>query len=131
MKHTQDIIRYLLGKKEMSTFRLSRTLLLFDLEWAKKHGKKRTALHYVFYPSAFYIEEFPAALEEMGDVEKVIVETPEGKKGIFRLKERKDVEIGEEERSLIDRILEETGSMNDHELNMHVVSREDYKSLLS
>ncbi len=131
MCSTEDIIRYLLSKTGgMSTFRLSRTLLLFDLEWNRLKGGKKTGIHYVLYPSAFYIEEFPDMLENMGDVEKVIIENEGGKKGIFRLKEKKEVSISEDVREMLDRILSETESMDDHSLNQYVVSREDYKKLL-
>ncbi len=131
MRSTEDIIRYLLSKTGgMSTFRLSRTLLLFDLEWNRVKGGKKTGIHYVLYPSAFYIEEFPDLLENMGDVEKVIIENEGGKKGIFRLKEEREVKISEDVREMLDRILSEIEGMDDHSLNQYVVSREDYKKLL-
>jgi hypothetical protein len=129
MSETQEIIQYILARTGgISTFRLSRTLLLLDLEWNRAKGGKRTELHYVLYPSGFYIEEFPDFLENIEGVEKVVDEKTNKK--VFRLKSDIEPKISEEVGALLDRILEETKDMDDHALNQYVISREDYKKLL-
>ncbi len=131
MQETKSIIRYVLSRGGISTFRLSRIMLLLDLKWGSETGRKATGLHYVLYPSAFYIEEFPDILENDEHIEKIIPSGGKNKKGIFRLKSGANVELAEDLRSYIDDILKEVNGMDDHTLNMAVVSREDYKKLLS
>ena len=127
MNDTEDIVRYVLSSmKKATTFRLSRTLLLLDMEWEKKHGNQRTSLRYGLFPPAFYVEEFPAMLLEMEDVEKVIeTDGNDVEKGLF-IFHGKAPNIDDETRALLNSIIEKTSKMDDHSLNMLVVNSNSY-----
>ena len=131
MGETEDIIAYALSKLGMtSTFRLSRTLLLLDLQWEKEHGKMRTGLHYGLFPPAFYIEEFPDLLLNMDGVEKVMEKDDSGTEKGYFVFHGDAPEIDEETKALLDSIIEETKALDDHALNMRIVNSEEYRRAL-
>ena len=129
----REITLYLLGRlKEAHPFRLSRLLLLLDLEQLKGHGRRVTRFKYVFMPSGFYIEGFPGFLESLPGVERVIVRDEEGRpvRGFFRLRRGLEPALPAELRQAIDELVERTASLGDQELNRSITEREEYHKLL-
>ena len=131
MGETEDIIAYVLSKLgRASTFRLSRTLLLLDLQWEKEHGSRRTGLHYGLFPPAFYIEEFPDLLLNMEGVEKVMEKDDRGMEKGYFVFHGDAPDIDKETKALLDRIIEETKGLDGHALNTRVVNSEEYRRAL-
>ncbi len=131
MNNTEDIIAYILSKLGKSnTFRLSRILLMLDFEWEKRHGKRRTALHYGLFPPAFYVEEFPDMLLNAEGIEKVMEKDENGiERGVF-LYHGEVPELDGETKELLDSIIERTNKMDDHTLNSELVNSEEYRKAL-
>jgi hypothetical protein len=133
MELEKNLIYYILKKQnDLHPFRISRILLLFELEYSEKFGKKPTSFVYRLHPSAFYIENFTTFFESMPYIQKVKIKDEKGTpiKGFLRLTSPEiSVEIPEEMASILDRIIEQTRKLSDHELNRLVVESEKYKKL--
>ncbi len=131
MGETEDIIAYALSKLgRASTFRLSRTLILLDLQWEKEHGSRRTGLHYGLFPPAFYVEEFPDLLLNMEGIEKVMERDESGMEKGYFVFHTDAPDIDDETKALLDSIIEEIKTLDDHALNMRVVNSEEYRRAL-
>ncbi len=131
MSLEEKVVKYILTRQnDLSPFRLSRILILSELEYVKKHGKKPLEFYYVIYPSAFYIEGFSEFLQDIEDLEKVIEEKDSKKRGYFHLKKPCSCEIPEDLKEIIDNILTTTKDLSDEDLNRMVVEREDYRSYI-
>ncbi len=113
-------------------FRLSRYLLWLDLEHARRHGSKLTGFDYVLGPAVFYIENFPAFLENTPGVVRITQTTPDGlTRGAFALQgDEYDRSLPPEVESLLEEILAEATGLTDDELNKAVVERLDYRALV-
>jgi len=130
----KEIVLYLLGGlKEAHPFKLSRLLLLLDLEQLKAHGRRVTSFKYVFMPSGFYIDGFPPFLESLAGVEKVVIKDEEGRpiRGFFRLRREGKPTLPAELRRTIDELVERTAGLGDQELNRSITEREEYHQLLA
>lgn len=133
MELEEKLIYYILEKvPDQHPFRLSRYLLLLELEYQKRFGERLTNFEYRLSPRVFQIEGFPQFLESLKKIEKRVQKDEKGIpiRGYFTLTERVGVELSREIKGILDPILEETGKLSDHELNLKVVEREDYKGLI-
>ncbi len=133
MKMEKEIVKYILKKvPDQHPFRLSRYLFLIDLEYFREHGEKLTEFYYQLFPEAFYIDGFPQLLESIPEIEKVVEYDENGnpKRGFFRLVKEVDVDLPEEIRQLIDRVLDKYSALSDAELNRAVVETPEYQSFL-
>ncbi len=132
MELEKEVVYYILSRKnDIHPFRLSRLLLLFEIEYSKKYGEKPLEFVYRLQPAAFYIEDFGNFLESLDGVSKVKVTDENGipVKGFIHLEKPVKTNIPDHVRRLLDRILEETDSLDDQELNRLIVNSEDYRSL--
>ena len=128
MSLEEKVVKYILTKQnDLSPFRLSRILILSELEYVKKYGRKPLEFYYAVYPTAFYIEGFAEFLQNLSDVEKVIVEENGKKRGYFHLKQPCNCDLPEDLKEIIDTTLATVKPLSDEELNKMVVEREDYK----
>jgi hypothetical protein len=128
----KEIVLCLLGGlKEAHPFKLSRLLLLLDLDQLKAHGRRVTRFEYVFMPSGFYIDGFPPFLESLASVEKVVVKDEEGRpiRGFFRPTREGEPALPAELRRTIDGLVEEAADLDDQELNRLILEREEYRRL--
>ncbi len=132
MELEKQVVYYILKRKnDIHPFRLSRLLLLFEIEYSRRYGDKPLNFVYRLQPAAFYIEDFGSFLDDLEGVEKVKVTDEKGipVRSYIHLKMPVSVQLPDDIRSLIDRIIEETDSMDDQELNRMVVNSEAYKEL--
>ena len=133
MELERKLIYYILKKQnDLHPFRISRILLLFEMEYIRKFGRKPTKFVYKLHPSAFYIENFPRLIESMPFIRKVKIKDEEGKpvKGFLRLENMKvEPELDAEMVQILDKIIEKTRDLSDHELNSLVVQSDFYKNL--
>ena len=133
MKLEEKLTYYIMRRiKKAHPFRISRILLLLDLEHMAKKGRKLTDFSYRLFPYGFFIEDFPAFLESLPGIEKKVITDEAGRpvKGYFELVDEKEVELEPEIREILDPILERCVDLDDDQLNSLVVEREDYKKLL-
>jgi len=133
MKLEEKLTYYIMRRiKKAHPFRISRILLLLDLEYMAKKGRKLTDFSYRLFPYGFFIEDFPAFLESLPGIEKKVITDEAGRpvKGYFELVDEKEVELEPEIREILDPILERCVDLDDDQLNSLVVEREDYKKLL-
>ena len=129
-----QIASYLLSRlKEAHPFRVSRLLLLLDLEHLKSTGHRVTGFNYVFMPVGFYIDRFPPFLESLPGVEKVVVKDEEGNPvgGFFRMEKEVEYTLPLEIRREIASLVEETADLDDQELNRLIMERAEYRKLLT
>lgn len=127
------IVYYILKhQNEIHPFRLSRILLLFEMEYAKKYGEKPTSFVYRLQPYTFFIEDFTKFIEETPFIEKIKITDEKGipVKGFLRLiNQNVDGRIPIEMQEILDGILSETSKLDDQELNRIIVGSVDYKNL--
>ena len=127
----EKVVKYILTKNnDLSPFRLSRILILSELEYLRRYGEKPLAFYYVIYPSAFYIDGFADFLSKIDGLEKVVVEEDGKKRGYFHLHSPCDCELAENLKSVIDEVMDKVKGLSDQELNDLVIKREDYKSYI-
>ncbi len=133
MELEKKIVYYILKhQNDIHPFRLSRILLLFEMEYARKYGEKPTNFVYRLQPYTFFIENFTKFIEETPLIEKVKITDDKGIpiKGFLRLTSQEvDDSLPVEMREILDRIIEETSKLDDQELNRLIVDSSDYKKL--
>ncbi len=133
MELEKKIVYYILKRQnEIHPFRLSRILLLFEMEYTRKYGEKPTDFVYRLQPYTFYIENFTKFIEETPYIEKVKIVDDKGIpiKGFLKLTNRKvNAEIPVEMREMLDRLIDETSKLDDQELNRFIVDSNDYREL--
>ncbi len=123
--YEKDIIAYLLKEcNGLHPFYISRIVALLDIEYLKEKGKKLTDFDYRKMPYGFYSEKIPETLNEL-PVEKV--KSEEG--SYLVLKENVSVNLPDEVKEKINRILDEICNLSDDEINKRVVESPYYDKL--
>ena len=133
MELEKSLILYILKRQnDLHPFRISRILILFEIEYANKFGEKPTGFVYRLQPYTFYIEDFTKFIENIPEIEKIREVDEKGLpvRGYLHLKNPDiNVEIPREMIEILDRVLDMTANWDDQKLNQYVVSREDYQKL--
>jgi len=128
-----QIASYLLERlEEAHPFRVSRLLLILDLDYLKANGRRLTGFKYVFMPVGFYIDGFPPFLESLPGVEKVVLKDERGNPsgGFFRMEREGKYALPLELRQAITSLVKRTANLDDQELNRLIMEREEYQKLI-
>ncbi len=125
---SRDVVAYMLQRLGCThPFRLSRLLALAEMEALERLGRRLTDLRYVPGPGTFYIEGFKESLDEEcfhkreGDPQR-------GVRGCLEYT-CEPPSISEEERSIIDSVIERYSKLSDEELNRMVVEDPRFRKL--
>ncbi len=124
--YEKEIILYILKEcTGLHPFHVSRIVALLDIEYLKEKGKKLTDFDYRKMEYGFYSNKIPEILNDL-PVEKV----KEEGRGYLRITE-KDVKINlpEEVKEKIEKILDEVCELSDYEINVKVIKSPHYKDL--
>ncbi|AGB04143.1 hypothetical protein AciM339_0246 [Aciduliprofundum sp. MAR08-339] len=121
----KDIIAYLLKEcGGLHPFHLSRIIALLDMEYLKEKGKKLTTLDYQKSQYGIYSEKLPKLIEEL-PVEKVKAQPY----GYLVLKEDVPLNLPDDVREKIEKVLDEVCDLSDSELNAKVLTSPYYEKL--
>ncbi len=124
--YEREIIAYMLKEcGGLHPYYVSRIAALLDIEYLKEKGKKLTEFDYQKMQYGFYSEKIPEVINSL-DVEKV--EDENGK--YLKLKnEKMEIDLPEEIKSKINKILDEICNLSDDEMNRLVIESPYYKEL--
>lgn len=121
----KDLIVYLLKEcGGLHPFHISRIIALLDIEYLRERGKKLTSLDYQKTQYGIYSEKLPKIIEEL-PVEKVKAQPY----GYLILKEDVPVNLPEDVKEKIEKVLDEVCNLNDSELNAKVINSPYYEKL--
>ena len=133
MELEKALILYILKRQnDIHPFRISRILLLFEIEYSNKFGEKPTNFVYRLQPYTFYIEGFTNFIESIPEIEKIREVDDKGipVRGYLHLKNPEiQVDLPKEMTEILDNILKMTSDWDDQKLNQYVVATEDYQKL--
>lgn len=124
--YEKEIIAYMLKEcGGLHPYYVSRIAALLDMEFLKEKGKKLTEFDYQKMQYGFYSNKIPEMINSL-DVEKV--EDENGK--YLKLKnENIDIDLPEEIKSKINKILDEICELSDDEINRKVIDSPYYEKL--
>ncbi len=124
--YEKEIIAYMLKEcGGLHSYYVSRIAALLDIEYLKEKGKKLTDFDYKKMQYGFYSEKIPATIKSL-DVEKV--EDENGK--YMKLKnENIEINLPEEIKSKINKILDEICELSDDDINRKVIESPYYEKL--
>ncbi len=133
MELEKALILYILKRQnDIHPFRISRILLLFEMEYSNKFGEKPTNFVYRLQPYTFYIEDFTNFIESIPEIEKIREVDDKGipVRGYLHLKNPEiQVDLPKEVTEILDNILKMTSDWDEQKLNQYVVATEDYQKL--
>lgn len=124
--YEKDIILYILKECDgLHPFHVSRIIALLDIVYLKERGKKLTDFDYQKMEYGFYSHKIPETLNGL-PVEKV---KEEGRSYLRITEENVKVNLPEEVRKKINKILDEICDLSDYEINIKVISSPYYRDL--
>jgi len=124
--YEKEIVAYMLKEcGGLHPYYVSRIAALLDIEYLKEKGKKLTDFDYQKMQYGFSSNKIPEVLNSL-NVEKV-----EGEHGKYMKLKNENIEIDlpEEIKSKIDKILDEICDLSDDEINRKVVESAYYEKL--
>ena len=124
--YEKEIVAYLLKEcGGLHPYYVSRFVALLDIEYLKEKGKKLTDFDYQKMQYGFASTKIPATLDQLG-VEKV--QTEHGK--YLKLKnENIEINLPEDIKEKINKILDKVCDLRDDEINRMVIESEYYSNL--